>query len=149
MVKIYDKLKEFKIKYPWTVAWRLRRHAEIAEKHVNPGEKVLYAFAGQKNDTHLEFFRTFAVVLTNQRILLAQKRLFFGYLFLAITPDMFNDLTVNSGVLWGSINIDTIKETVVITNIQKSALPEIETAITEYMMKEKKRYKLERKEPKK
>lgn len=149
MSDVYTKLKEFKIKYPWTVAWRLKSHAQIAEKHLNPGEKVLYAFVGQKNDSHLEFFRTFAVVLTNKRILLAQKRLLFGYIFLAITPDMFNDLTVNSGVLWGAINIDTIKETVVITNVQKGALPEIETAITEYMMKEKKKYKLDKKEPSK
>lgn len=146
MSETYAKLKEFKIKYPWTVSWRIQKHAKVIEKHLNPKEEILYAFLGQKNDTHLEFFRTFAVVLTNKRLLLAQKRLFFGYLFLAITPDMFNDLTVNSGILWGSINIDTIKENVVITNIQKAALPEIETAITEYMMREKKKYKLQKTE---
>lgn len=144
MSDIYNKIKEFKIKYPWTISWRLKKHSLIAAKHLNNDEKVLYAFCGQKNDTHLQFFRTFAVVLTNKRLMLAQKRLLFGYLFLAITPDMFNDLTVNSGILWGSITIDTIKENVVITNIQKAALPEIETAITEYMMKEKKKYKLDR-----
>ena len=144
MMEVYNKLKEFKIKYPWTICWRLKRHAEIVDKHLNDGEKVLYAFCGQKNDSPFQIFRTFAVVLTNKRLLLAQKRLIFGYLFLAITPDMFNDLTVNSGLLWGKIDIDTIKETVVLTNIQKSALPEIETAITEYMMREKKKYKLER-----
>lgn len=144
MNEVYNKIKEFKTKYPSTVCWRLLKHSKVIEKHLNPGEKVLYAFAGQKNDTHLEFFRTFAVALTNKRLLLGQKRLLYGYLVLSITPDMFNDLTVNSGLLWGSIIIDTIKEKVILTNIQKSALAEIESAITEYMMNEKKKYKLTR-----
>jgi len=37
--------------------------------------------------------------------------------------------------------IDTIKETVVLSNIDPNALPEIETQITSYMMEEKKKYK--------
>ena len=53
---------------------------------------------------------------------------------------MFNDLKVNSGIIWGKIIIDTVKEISVISNVDKSALSEIETMITEYMMKEKKKY---------
>lgn len=137
---IYDKLKEFKTKYPSTIAWRLNAHAKVVEKHLNPGETVNYAFAAQKGYSSFELFCTFAIVLTNKRIILAQKRLLFGYSFLAITPDMFNDLTVDSGLIWGKINIDTIKETVIFSNISKNALDEIETNITEYMMSEKKKY---------
>ena len=66
----------------------------------------------------------------------------FGYFFTAITPDMFNDLTVKMGIIWGKVIIDTIKEEVVLSNIQRGALDEIETNITEYMMKEKQKYKL-------
>ena len=87
-----------------------------------------------------DIFSTCAVVLTNKRILLAQKRVIYGYSFLAITPDMFNDLTVDSGLIWGQINIDTVKETVVLSFVDKHALNEIETQITEYMMGEKKKY---------
>ena len=36
--------------------------------------------------------------------------------------------------------IDTIKEEVVLTNLSKRSLPEIETEITEFMMEEKKKY---------
>ena len=53
---------------------------------------------------------------------------------------MFNDLTVDAGLLWGQINIDTVKETVVLSYIDKKSLDEIETHITEYMMEEKKKY---------
>lgn len=142
---IHDRLKEFKAKYPSTIAWRLGAHSKIVEKHLNPGEEVNYAFAAQRSYSSFELFSTFAIVLTNKRIILAQKRLLFGYIFLAITPDMFNDLTVDSGMIWGKINIDTIKETVIFSNISKNALNEIETNITEYMMEEKKKYvKLEK-----
>ena len=72
--------------------------------------------------------------------MIATKRLLFGYFFISITPDMFNDLTVINGIIWGKIKIDTIKEIVFISNIDPNALPEIETNITEYMMEEKKKY---------
>ena len=36
--------------------------------------------------------------------------------------------------------IDTVKEEIRLSNIDKNALPEVETHITEYMMEEKKKY---------
>lgn len=137
---VYEKVKAYKNKYPFTIAWRLRAHSKIIEMHLNPGEEVLYAFAAQKNDQMFNLIDTYAVALTNKRILLGQKRLLFGYLYTAITPDMFNDLKVSAGILWGKVYIDTIKEFITLSNIQKSSLIEIETAITEYMMEEKKKY---------
>lgn len=137
---VYEKVKEFKKKYPATIAWRLKAHSSIVEKHLNQGEEVIYAFAAQKNDTYFDIMRTFVVVLTNKRIVLAQKRMMFGYFFLSITPDMFNDLSVEADMVWGTIVIDTIKEQVKLTNIQKEALPEIETAISTYMMNAKQKY---------
>ena len=144
MKNVYSKLKEFKNKYPSTIAWRLKRHASVIERHLNPGENVSYVFAAQKGINSIDIFSTFVVVLTNKRILLAQKRLLFGYTFLAITPDMFNDLTVDSGIIWGKVYIDTVKETVMLSNISKRAMNEIETEITEYMMEEKKKYVLDK-----
>lgn len=137
---IYRQLKEFKQKYPMTISWRLRKHAKIIALHLNPGEEIKYAFAAQKNDNPLDVITTFAVVLTNKRILLASKRMLFGYFFTAITPDMFNDLEVKMGIIWGKITLDTIKEEVILSNIQRDALDEIETNVTEYMMEEKKKY---------
>jgi len=141
---VYDKLKNFKNKYPLTISWRLKSHSKVINNHLNPGEEVLYAFAAQKNDNPLDLITTCAVVLTNKRIFIGQKRLLFGYFFTSITPDMFNDLTVKMGIIWGKIYIDTVKEVVKISNVQQSALDDIETTISEYMMGEKKRYITER-----
>lgn len=137
---VYEKVKQFKNKYPLTLSWRLKAHSKIVNLHLNPEEEVRYAFAAQKNDNPLDIITTCVVVLTNKRIIIGQKRLVFGYFFTAITPDMFNDLTVNMGIIWGKIYIDTIKEVVKLSNIQREALPEIETSITEYMMEEKQKY---------
>lgn len=140
-MSVYEKALEFKKKYPMTISWRLKKHAKIVELHLNPDEEVKYAFAAQKNDNPLDIITTYMVVLTNKRILLGQKRLLFGYFFTAITPDMFNDLQVRMGIIWGKISIDTVKEVVVLSNIQRDALDEIETNITQYMMEEKQKYK--------
>lgn len=137
---VYQKAKEFKQKFPMTISWRLKAHSKVIEEHLNPGEVVNYAFAAQKNANPFDIITTYVVVLTNKRILLGQKRLLFGYFFKAITPDMFNDITVSMGLIWGRVTIDTINEQVYLSNIQREALDDIETAVTEYMMREKKKY---------
>jgi len=138
---VYDQVKKFKEKYPLTVAWRLKKHCDVVEMHLNPDEKVEYAFVAQKNDNPLDIITTAAIVLTNKRILIGQKRLLFGYFYTAITPDMFNDLSLKMGIIWGKVYIDTIKEVIKLSNLQREALPEIETAITEYMIRKKQKYK--------
>ena len=137
---VYGKVKEFKRKYPMTISWRLKQHSKIARMHLNPDEEIIYSFAAQKNDNPFDITTTAVVALTNKRIIIAQKRVLFGYFFKSITPDMFNDLTVKMGLIWGKIYIDTIKEFVKFSNIQREALPEIETAITSYRMEAKKDY---------
>lgn len=140
MGKCYEMVKDFKKKYPTTIAFRLEEHCRIIEKHLNPDEEILYAFPAQKNASVFEIFYTNVVVLTNKRIMIATKRVLWGYFLVTITPDMFNDLTVRKGLFFGSVLIDTIKERVVLSNIDPNALPEIETIVTEYMMSEKKKY---------
>ena len=138
MENCYKLVRKFKNKYPLTIAWRLRQHSEVIQEHMNPGEKILYVFAGQKNDSPLDIVNTNIVALTDKRIMVATKRLVFGYFFKSITPDMYNDLTVNKGMIFGTVIIDTIKEVIKITNIDPAALNEIETNITEIMLKQKK-----------
>ena len=140
MENVYKRVLRFKKRYPGTVAWRLKQNSEIIERHLNPDEKVKYVFTGQENESHLNIFETGIVALTNKRLLIGRKRLFFGYFLNSITPDMFNDLKVASGILWGKVYIDTLKEFVTLSNISKDALPEIETEITSFMMEEKKKY---------
>ena len=138
---VYDEVMKFKRKYPLTIAWRLKKHAKVLEKHLNPGEEIVYAFAGQKNDNPLDIITTYIILVTNKRILLGEDRLVFGYFLTSITPDLFNDLEVSSGIIWGKIYIDTVKELVVISNLDKKSLPEIETSISEYMMQKKRHMK--------
>lgn len=141
MSKTYELAKEFKRKYPSTIAWRIKSHCKIIDKYINPDEEVLYVFLGQKNKSSFDFTNTYVVALTNKRLLLATKRLLFGYFYTTVTPDLFNDLTVRAGMIWGRIVIDTVKEEIRLSNISKNALDEIETNVTEFMMAEKKKYK--------
>ena len=139
--QVYKRVLEFKHRHPGTVAWRLRLNSSVVERHLNPDEEVLYAFAAQKNDSSFDIFGTAVIAITNKRILIGRKRVVIGYFLNSITPDMFNDLKVHGGLIWGRIYIDTVKEFVTLSNISLSALDEIETNITEYMMEEKKKYK--------
>lgn len=140
MGKVYEKALEFKRKYPGTVAWRLKNHCARIEEHLNLDEEVLYVFVGQKNDKFYDIISTSVFAITNKRLLIANDRLLFGYFLYSITPDLFNDLTVYSGLIWGKIKIDTVKEIVTVTNLSKQSLDEIETKVTEYMMEGKKEY---------
>ena len=127
-------------KFPMTIAWRLKQHCKVIDKHLNSDEKILYAFAGQKNDSSINIFNTYIIVFTNKRIILATKRVVFGYFFKSITPDMYNDLTIHRGLIWGSITLDTVKEVITITNLDVKSLDDIETNVTEIMIKHKKEY---------
>lgn len=138
MSTVQDMVREFKNKYPMTIGWRCKKNASVVEKHLNPGEEVLYAFIAQKNDHMLDILSSAVVALTTERILIGRKRVIMGYFLDAITPDLFNDLKVSSGLVWGKVYIDTAKEFVTLSNISKPALVEVETKITSYMMEQKK-----------
>ena len=130
--KVYPLVSRFINKYPWTLAWRLKQHSKVLEKHINPGEEIMYAFAGQKGGT---LFSTSVILLTNKRILIGSKRVIFGYFLTSITPEMFNDFKVSNLILWGKVYIDTIKEFITISGLQKKALIEVETNFSEYIIK--------------
>ena len=137
---VIEKVMEFKKKYPVTIAWRVRKNASVIEKHLNPGEKVLYVFAGQRKLSRYDIFHTAVIALTNKRIIVGRKRVIFGYFIDTITPDMFNDFNIKVGLVFGRVVIDTIKEKVMISCLSKSAMPEVETALSETMIKLKKEY---------
>ena len=140
MGKVYEQALRYKEKYPFTVGWRIKKNADIVERHLNPDEEPIYTFVAQKNDNPLDVFSTAVICLTNKRILIGRKRVIIGYWLDSITPDMFNDLKVSSGIIWGNVYIDTVKEFVTLSNISIDALTEIETEISTYMMEEKKKY---------
>ena len=139
--EIYRRVKEFKRKYPMTIAFRLRAHAKIVSKFIGSDEEIKYVFVAQKNYQSYEIINTNIIVLTDKRLVVATKRLVFGYFLKVITPDMFNDLTIKNGIIWGKVIIDTVKEKVILSNIDPNALAEIDDNITMTMIEEKKEYK--------
>ncbi len=146
MGKIYKMAMKFKKKHPMTIAWRIKKNASVVEKHLNPDEKPLYVFVGQKNDNPLDIVNTYVIAVTDKRILLGRKRLIFGYFLDSVTPDLFNDLKVKGGIIWGKVYIDTVKEFITLSNLSLDSLPEIETAISTYIMEAKKKYYRKEKE---
>ena len=146
MATVYQEIKKFKKKYPLTVAWRLKNHADIIEKHLNPGESVIYAFVGQMGTKYYDLFSTCAVALTTERILIGRSRVIAGYSLDSVMPYMFNDLNVRSGLFWGKVCIDTAKEEVIVNKLDNLSLSEVETAISENMQRMKLKYLQAKKE---
>ena len=138
---IWRQARKFRRRYPLTIAFRLWAHSKIIAKHLNPGEKIKFVFAAQKGPSSGDIVSTYIVAITDKRIMIGRKRLVFGYFFLAITPEMFNDIKVRKGLLWAKIEIDTVKEYIILSNIQGGAASKIETAITQYVMKKKCQHK--------
>ena len=136
----YELAKKFKNQFPSTIAWRIFQNSKVIDEHVNPDEEVTYALVGQKNESPFDIFQTCAVAITNKRMLIGQKRVLFGYALNSITPDLYNDMQIYQGLIWGKIVIDTIKEKIIISNLSKDSLVELETVISSFMMDEKKKY---------
>lgn len=121
-------------RYPTTIAWRIRQHARVITKHLNKDEEIYYVFPAQRNPDSYNIFTTCLVALTNKRILIAQKRVLWGYNITSITPDMFNDFELSKGLIFGKLDIDTVKEVIRLSNICSKALVEIETNLSEYIL---------------
>lgn len=131
---------DFLSKYPMTVAWRINQHSKVMEKHLNPDEEIFYLFVAQKNPNPFDIFSSCIVAFTNKRIMVAQKRVIFGYNLKSITPDLFNDFSIFKGIIFGKVYIDTVKEFLALSNIDPKALPEIETNLSEYLLRIKEKY---------
>lgn len=143
---VYKLARRFKNKYFGTIAFRIWAHSKVVAEHINKNEKLLYVFCGQKGGSNREIFSSCVVALTNERIIIGTKRVLFGYYLTSITPELFNDLKVHSGIIFGRILIDTAKEKVAISNLAKSSLREVETAISTYINKYKNKDKKKEKE---
>ena len=129
-----EQLARFKDKYGLTVGWRLEKNSRIILEHLHDDEEIRYAFYAQKNASSFNILGTAVIAVTNKRLIIGRDRVVIGYFFDSITPDMFNDLKVRSGIIWGKIIIDTVKELVILSNISKNALIEIEEEVTSAMM---------------
>ena len=144
--RVKKKEKRFYNQYFGTICFRIGAHAKVVDEHLNPDEKLYYVFCGQKGGSQKEIFSSCVVALTNERIIVATKRVLWGYFLTTVKPDLFNDLKVQSGIIFGRILIDTAKEKIAISNLSKKSLKEVETAISTYIEKYKGKKKKEDKE---
>lgn len=140
MVSTYQIVSEFKKKYPGTISWRIKKHADLIDKNLNPNEKVTFAFAAQNDSNHRSIFNTAVIALTTDRLLIAQDRIIVGYKMSTVTPDQYNDMQINASIFFGTVTIDTVKEKIHFSNVSKKALNEIQKTISTFMIEAKKKY---------
>ena len=92
-----------------TQKWTLK-HFTVAENQLNDDEKVLFAFVGLYNYVSAtNHDSNFAIAVTNDRIIAGQKKLM-GENVKTITRRNLNDISKTTGMIWGILTIDTIKE---------------------------------------
>ena len=137
---VYTSCKDFLKKYPKTIAWNVKRHSKVVEQHINDDEVVLFTFVGQKDASWTMPFYTTVVVFTNKRMLLGRKRSFGRYFYTSITPDMLNDFEIRTNILFGLVEIYTVKEHFIMGCLDKKSLPKIEDALSKYLVDEKLKY---------
>ena len=73
-------------------------------------------------------------------MLLGRKRSFGRYFYTSITPDMLNDFEIRTNILFGLVEIDTVKEHFIMGCLDKKSLPKIEDALSKYLVDEKLKY---------
>ncbi|WP_298029394.1 SHOCT domain-containing protein [uncultured Dysosmobacter sp.] len=89
-----------------------QNHFRVIEKALMDGEKVLAVFLGLHNyKSASKHEQTYAYALTNRRLICGQQNLVAGDKLKTVYLDNLNDITVASGILNGTLTIDTMKET--------------------------------------
>lgn len=86
------------------------KHFKLLENALQPGEQPKVCFIGLHNYVSMtKHDNNFAYAVTNKRIVMAQKRVI-GESVQSVSLDNVNDITFQSGLAFGVVHIDTIKE---------------------------------------
>lgn len=113
------------------------KHFEIIQNNLQPDETVEMVFIGLHNyvsATHHD--NNYAYAITNKRIMMAQKRVV-GMVFQSVSLENINDITFSTGLVFGMISIDTIKEHFNVA-VDKSAANSINNEIHDVLERVKK-----------
>lgn len=88
------------------------KHFRVLENNLMNDEEVKMAFIGLHNyKSGTKHDGYFAYAVTNKRIILGQKQTIAGEKFNTVSLNNINDITFKSGLMFGIVTIDTIKET--------------------------------------
>lgn len=91
-------------------AWTIK-HFSVVEKQLLPNEEVKSCFMGRHNFISLTKNENFyAYAITDTRIIIAQKKIV-GENVIIVSLKNLNDVTLKTGLMWGTLKFDTIKET--------------------------------------
>lgn len=135
--EMYQYCKDNDLGSGFSRKWSLK-HFTIIENNLTAGEKVLLPFIGLHNysTNTTKYGGYFAYAITNKRIIMAQKKIF-GKVCQTISLDNINDITYESGMLWGILTVDTIKETFNV-GLNKKSADKIHAAVINEFQKFKK-----------
>lgn len=108
-IEMYQFCRERKYGQGQNEKWALK-HFGLIQNSLAPDEDVVFCFIGLHNYVSAtKHDNNFAYAITKKRIIMAQKRLV-GEAFQTVFIDNVNDITFQSGMVFGTITIDTIKE---------------------------------------
>lgn len=117
-----------------TRKWRLK-HFQVVAAQLYDNEQVIGCFTGMHNYTgsgdHAGYY---GYAITNQRIIAGQKKMI-GENVSIVSLKNINDVQKNTGIMLGTINIDTIKE-VIRVGIDKYSVNNVHTLLTNNLFNE-------------
>lgn len=117
-------------------SWSIK-HFSLIENELRAGESILTAYVGRlsKNSDGNSGYN-YAFALTPKRFIMAQKRII-GNFLKSIYLENVNDVTMKKGLIFGTIEVDTIKEVVQI-EVAKECADNIYYCITSSLERIKK-----------
>jgi len=108
--EMYDFCKEKKYGQGFSQSSALK-HFKIIEKSLSADEEAVLCFIGLHNFVSAtKHDSNYAYAVTKKRIVMAQQKII-GEAIQSVFLDNINDITFNSGLMFGTITIDTTKET--------------------------------------
>lgn len=115
-----------------TIKSSTRKHFEVLENQLQNDEHAIITFVGlhEQKDTDLQ--GNFAYAITNKRLIMSQKGAFGRDKTKTILLENLNDVTVKNGLVWRTIEIDTIKDHFSIknnTNVNKDLGNQVQEVI--------------------
>lgn len=106
------------------------KHFEIIANNLQADESVELVFIGLHNyQSATKHDNNYAYAITNKRIMMAQKKVI-GSNFQTVSLDNINDITFTTGMVFGIITVDTMKERFNVA-VDKATGESINTAIHE------------------
>ncbi|WP_270273774.1 PH domain-containing protein [Enterococcus gallinarum] len=109
--------------------WTLKHFTLLAD-NLSDGEHAIFCFVGLHNYISAsKHDGNFAYAITNKRILMAQQKLI-GNNVQSIMVNQINDVTKKTGMLMGTLTIDTLKETFNV-GVDKQTVDRISSSLNE------------------